>query len=162
MRSALGGRVKRVEDRRLITGAGRYTDDNQPEGCLHAVFIRSTMAHARITGVDASTSRAIPGVSGVSFAADLAFGSENAPPRLCADEVKFVSILKPDVDLRRTVGRFTTIFPFQLACVKGQNASAMEILDDIRHKLDAVPHHGIGYGLLRYVYAPTATLVRCQ
>lgn len=71
-------------------------------------------------------------------------------------------ILKPDVDLRRTVGRFTTIFPFQLACVKGQNASAMEILDDIRHKLDAVPHHGIGYGLLRYVYAPTASLFGAQ
>lgn len=82
--------MRRVEDRRLITGAGRYTDDNQPKGCLHAVFVRSTMAHARITGVDASAARAIPGVSGVFFAADLAFESETARPRLCADEVKFV------------------------------------------------------------------------
>ena len=90
VRSALGGRVKRVEDRRLITGAGRYTDDNQPEGCLHAVFVRSTMAHARIAGVDASAARAIPGVVGVFLAADLAFDSETARPRLCADEVKFV------------------------------------------------------------------------
>ena len=90
VRFALGGRVKRVEDRRLITGAGHYTDDNQPEGCLHAVFTRSTMAHARITGVDASVARAIPGVSGVFFAADLDFDSETARPRLCADEVKFV------------------------------------------------------------------------
>jgi carbon-monoxide dehydrogenase large subunit len=90
VRSALGGRVKRVEDRRLITGAGHYTDDNQPEGCLHAVFVRSTMAHARITGVDAVAARAIPGVSGVFFAADVAFESETARPRLCADEVRFV------------------------------------------------------------------------
>jgi carbon-monoxide dehydrogenase large subunit len=87
---ALGGAVRRVEDRRLITGAGRYTDDNQPEGCLHAVFVRSTMAHARITGVDASSARSMPGVSGVFFSADLAFDSETARPRLCADEVRFV------------------------------------------------------------------------
>ena len=87
---ALGGVVRRVEDRRLITGGGHYTDDNQPEGCLHAVFVRSTMAHARITGVDATMARAMPGVSGVYFAADLAFDSETARPRLCSDEVKFV------------------------------------------------------------------------
>jgi carbon-monoxide dehydrogenase large subunit len=80
----------RVEDRRLITGAGHYTDDNQPEGCLHAVFVRSPMAHARIAGVDAAVARAIPGVSGVFFAADLAFDSDTARPRLCGDEVKFV------------------------------------------------------------------------
>ncbi len=88
--SALGGRVRRVEDRRLITGAGRYTDDNQPEGSLHAVFVRSTMAHARITGVDAVAARAIPGVAGVFFAADVAFDSDTARPRLCEEEVRFV------------------------------------------------------------------------
>ena len=48
------------------------------------------MAHARITGVDASAARAIAGVIGVYFAADLVFDSETARPRLCSDEVKFV------------------------------------------------------------------------
>jgi aerobic carbon-monoxide dehydrogenase large subunit len=90
VRSALGGVVRRVEDRRLITGAGRYTDDVQPDGCLHAVFVRSTLAHARLKRVDASDASAMPGVVGVFAAADLVFESETARPRLCLDEVKFV------------------------------------------------------------------------
>ncbi|HKC83449.1 MAG TPA: xanthine dehydrogenase family protein molybdopterin-binding subunit, partial [bacterium] len=88
--AALGGRVKRREDRRLITGAGTFTDDVAPERCLHAVFVRSPHAHARITGVDVSDAKAMPGVVGVFQASDLAFESETARPRLCSDEVKFV------------------------------------------------------------------------
>ena len=79
-----------MEDRRLITGAGRYTDDVQPEGCLHAVFVRSSMAHARITAIDAAAARGLAGVVGAYFAADITFESETARPRLCADEVNFV------------------------------------------------------------------------
>jgi aerobic carbon-monoxide dehydrogenase large subunit len=90
VRHALGGEVRRVEDRRLITGAGRYTDDVQPDRCLHAVFVRSTMAHARITAVDAAAARKLPGVVGVYFAGELPFESETARPRLCSDEVNFV------------------------------------------------------------------------
>ena len=88
--AALRGRVKRREDRRLITGAGTFTDDVAPEGCLHAVFFRSPHAHARIAGVDVSDAKAMPGVIGVFQAADLAFESETARPRLCSTEVKFV------------------------------------------------------------------------
>jgi len=88
--AALGGRVKRREDRRLITGAGMFTDDVTPERCLHAVFVRSPHAHARIASVDVSAAKAMPGVAGVYQAADLAFESETARPRLCSDEVKFV------------------------------------------------------------------------
>jgi len=88
--AALGGVVRRREDPRLVTGAGHYTDDIQPEGCLHAVFIRSPHAHARITGIDVSAALEIPGVVGVFQAADLTFESETARPRLCTDEVKFV------------------------------------------------------------------------
>jgi aerobic carbon-monoxide dehydrogenase large subunit len=88
--AALGGRVKRREDRRLITGAGTFTDDVAPERCLHAVFVRSPHAHARIVAVDVSAAKAMPGVVGVFQAADLAFESETARPRLCSEEVKFV------------------------------------------------------------------------
>lgn len=90
MRSALGGEVRRVEDRRLITGAGSYTDDVRPEGCLHAVFVRSTVAHARLASVDVTEARAMPGVTAVFLAGDIAFESDTARPRLCADEVNFV------------------------------------------------------------------------
>jgi aerobic carbon-monoxide dehydrogenase large subunit len=88
--SALHGEVRRREDPRLVTGAGKYTDDVQPPGCLHAVFVRSQHAHARIAGVDVSDALRLPGVVGVYQAADLVFESETARPRLCADEVKFV------------------------------------------------------------------------
>jgi carbon-monoxide dehydrogenase large subunit len=88
--SALGGVVKRREDPRLVRGAGRFTDDVQPAGCLHAVFVRSPHAHARITGVDVRTAQAMPGVAGIFQAADLIFESETPRPRLCSEEVKFV------------------------------------------------------------------------
>src|SRR5581483_2546737 len=88
--AALGGLVRRLEDPRLIRGEGRYTDDVRIDGCLHAVFVRSPLAHARITGVDTTAATALPGVVRVFTAADLHFESETAPPRLCSDEVKFV------------------------------------------------------------------------
>src|SRR5215472_11296666 len=90
VRAALSGRVKRREDPRLVSGAGRYTDDVQPERCLHLAFVRSTLAHARLTTVDVSAASEIPGVVGVYVAGDLQFESETARPRLCADEVNFV------------------------------------------------------------------------
>ena len=66
------------------------------------------------------------------------------------------SILKPDVDPHRTVGGFTTIYPILLTCVRRESAQATQTLDDVHHAVQAVPHHGVGYGLLRYLYAPTA------
>ena len=69
------------------------------------------------------------------------------------------SVLKPDVDLRRTVGWFTTVYPVALNCAKGDDVSAKQLLDDVHGRLNAVPHYGIGYGLLRYLYAPTARLL---
>ena len=88
--SALGASVRRREDPRLVTGAGQYTDDVQRDGCLHAVFVRSPHAHARISAVDMTIARGMPGVSGVYASADLPFHSETARPRLCSEEVKFV------------------------------------------------------------------------
>jgi phthiocerol/phenolphthiocerol synthesis type-I polyketide synthase E len=69
------------------------------------------------------------------------------------------SVLKPDIDLRRTVGWFTTVYPVALNCAKGGSVSAKQLLDDVHNTLNAVPHYGIGYGLLRYLYAPTARLL---
>ena len=88
--AALGGVVKRREDPRLVTGAGIYTDDVKPDRCLHAVFVRSPHAHARITKVDAGAALGVAGVVGVFLAADLTFESETPRPRLCSEEVKFV------------------------------------------------------------------------
>src|SRR5438105_15836488 len=66
-----GASVRRVEDPRLIRGAGRYVDDIQPSECLHAVFLRSHLAHATITRLDLDAAAQAPGVIAVWSAADL-------------------------------------------------------------------------------------------
>ncbi|HET9662435.1 MAG TPA: xanthine dehydrogenase family protein molybdopterin-binding subunit [Thermomicrobiales bacterium] len=58
----VGASVKRKEDPRLITGSSTYVDDIKLSGITHAVFVRSTYAHARIKGIDASAALAMPGV----------------------------------------------------------------------------------------------------
>src|SRR5436305_10550730 len=58
----IGQALPRVEDDRLLRGGGRYVDDIQPEGCLEAAFLRSPLAHARVTRVDLSEARSAPGV----------------------------------------------------------------------------------------------------
>jgi phthiocerol/phenolphthiocerol synthesis type-I polyketide synthase E len=68
------------------------------------------------------------------------------------------SVLKPDIDLRRTVGWFTTIYPVALSCSTDSPGGVRALLDEVHETLSAVPHYGIGYGLLRYLYAPTARL----
>ncbi len=57
--------VRRSEDLRFLTGAGRYVDDTAPQGALHAWFLRSEVAHAEITGLDVSEAREAPGVHAV-------------------------------------------------------------------------------------------------
>ena len=62
--------VRRAEDPRLLTGAGRYVDDIAPEGALHGFVLRSTVAHAEIS-VDVEAARAAEGVAMVLTGADL-------------------------------------------------------------------------------------------
>jgi len=69
------------------------------------------------------------------------------------------SVLKPDVDPRRTVGGFATIYPIRLPCAGHESGDAMQVLNGVHDTLKAVPHHGIGHGLLRYMHAPTAAIL---
>ena len=70
--------VRRKEDVRFLTGAGRYIDDVAPPGALHAAFFRSPVAHARIAALDVAAAKASPGVAGVFTAADFAGVMENS------------------------------------------------------------------------------------
>jgi len=67
----IGRSTRRVEDRRLITGQGRYANDIRPEGALHVAFCRSPVPHARIRAVDRSGVTEMPGVVAVWTADDL-------------------------------------------------------------------------------------------
>ncbi|HXO00545.1 MAG TPA: xanthine dehydrogenase family protein molybdopterin-binding subunit [Stellaceae bacterium] len=68
----IGQPVRRVEDRRFITGRGRYLDDIDRPHQTHAVFLRSTHAHALIRATDVTAAAAKPGVVAVLTGADLA------------------------------------------------------------------------------------------
>ncbi|ORB34278.1 xanthine dehydrogenase family protein molybdopterin-binding subunit [Mycobacterium persicum] len=98
-----GTRVQRVEDSRLLTGHGSFVDDISRPGMLHACFVRSPFARARINGIDASAALALPGVHAVFTAADLnpdvreawhAVAGKDVPdtprPPLANGEAKFV------------------------------------------------------------------------
>ncbi len=66
-----GSRVHRVEDARLLTGHGTFVDDIVRPGMLHACFVRSPFARARILGIDTSAALALDGVHAVFTAQDL-------------------------------------------------------------------------------------------
>src|SRR6201994_1318356 len=61
----IGASVVRKEDRRFITGKGRYVDDIKVLGMAHAHFIRSPHAHAKVKSIDSSAAMEMPGVVGV-------------------------------------------------------------------------------------------------
>ncbi len=68
----IGAALPRKEDYRLITGQGRYLDDIAVPNCLHAHFVRSPHAHARIVGIDCEAARGAEGVVAVVTGRELA------------------------------------------------------------------------------------------
>jgi carbon-monoxide dehydrogenase large subunit len=98
-----GTSIGRVEDPRLLTGTGTFVDDVARPGMLHACFVRSPFARARLGVIETSEARGLPGVRAVFLAADLNGGvreqwhtsmgpsvPEVARPPLAEDEVRFV------------------------------------------------------------------------
>ncbi|MDT7657546.1 MAG: aerobic carbon-monoxide dehydrogenase large subunit [Pseudonocardiales bacterium] len=101
--SWVGASVPRREDPRLLAGRGRFVDDITLPGLLHAQFVRASVAHARITGIDLSEVRATPGVVAAYTADDLDLGDitavldrpphefvPTAMPVLARDKVRYV------------------------------------------------------------------------
>src|SRR6516162_403252 len=102
----IGESIRRIEDRPLLTGGGRFVGDLRLPGMLEAAFVRSPHAHARIRGIDAHSARAHSGVHAVLAFADLVpllseerlplgFRTAELPPGitpfvLARDEVAFV------------------------------------------------------------------------
>ncbi|TMJ75911.1 MAG: xanthine dehydrogenase family protein molybdopterin-binding subunit, partial [Alphaproteobacteria bacterium] len=68
---AIGQRVRREEDFRLLTGRGRYVDDVLAIGALRGYVLRSPHAHARVTSIDADEAKTAPGIFAVLTGADL-------------------------------------------------------------------------------------------
>lgn len=68
----IGQHLPRKEDYRLLTGLGRYVDDIEVPGALHACFVRSPHAHARIVSINGEAARQMPGVVAIVTGHDLA------------------------------------------------------------------------------------------
>jgi aerobic carbon-monoxide dehydrogenase large subunit len=79
-----GASIKRSEDPRILTGTGRYVDDIKLPGMLHAAFVRSPMAHARVLSVDVTAAQALPGVVAVLTGAELEAMTVPGPDALMA------------------------------------------------------------------------------
>ncbi|HTZ24884.1 MAG TPA: xanthine dehydrogenase family protein molybdopterin-binding subunit [Streptosporangiaceae bacterium] len=100
----LGRARPRKEDARLVTGQTNWTDNIVLPGMLHMAFLRSPYAHARITSVDVSAAREIPGVIAAFTGADFADEQGSLPcawpvtedivipnhPPMAVDEVRYV------------------------------------------------------------------------
>ena len=61
--TAIGQPLRRKEDLRLITGAGRFSDDFSLDGQVYAAMVRSPHPHARIRAIDTARARARPGTA---------------------------------------------------------------------------------------------------
>ncbi|OYQ24724.1 carbon monoxide dehydrogenase [Sandarakinorhabdus cyanobacteriorum] len=102
MKFGTGQSTPRVEDARLLTGQGRYTDDMARPGMLYGTTLRSPHAHAAISSIDISAALEVPGVVAVYTHADIAgygpipclvpLSGEVKTPRtlLAGDRVRFV------------------------------------------------------------------------
>jgi carbon-monoxide dehydrogenase large subunit len=82
----LGQVVRRKEDPRLVSGHGRYVDDVTLPRMLHAAFVRSDHARARINRIDASAALALDGVVAVFTGADLNPGTGSMQPSLVSED----------------------------------------------------------------------------
>src|SRR5690349_597346 len=137
----VGARVARKEDKRFITGLGRYVDDMVVPGMKHAVFVRSPHAHAQIKKIDVKKASAMPGVVGVLTGKELkADGIGNL---ICGwmihskdgSPMKMGAWSPLAVDKVRYVGDAVVIV---IADTKGQARDAAEAVDITYKELKAV------------------------
>ena len=89
----VGSRVRRLEDPRLLAGAGSFADDESRPGQLWLRVVRSPVAHAVLNGIDASQALALAGVRAVLTGADLSLPP--IPVRVSPDPGRLLPYLQP-------------------------------------------------------------------
>jgi carbon-monoxide dehydrogenase large subunit len=105
----VGARIRRVEDRRLLTGRGAYVADYLPSGTLHAAFVRAEHAHARIVAIDAPAARASAGVVTVVTGAEMAPHARAMVAASTMPGYKVTPIAALAVDVVRYVGEAVAV-----------------------------------------------------
>lgn len=139
VRFGSGRAVQRVEDDALLTGRGRFTDDNRQPGELTLMFLRSPHAHALIRSVDADAARALPGVVAVYSGAELAAaGVGSVPSRLPFQRPDGAPATSPP---RRALAHERVRFAGEAVAmvVADSDAAALAALDAILVDYDELP-----------------------
>jgi carbon-monoxide dehydrogenase large subunit len=129
----------RLEDARFLTGQGRYVEDIAVEGCMHACFVRSPHAHARIGEVDIAAAVDSPGVVAVLTGADLvAAGIQPMRTPMPVQSFDGTSFFEPDrhplaVDAVRFVGEAVALVVAETA-EQAADAAEMVTIDYIEEE----------------------------
>ena len=141
MKFGVGQPVLRIEDSRLITGQGRYTDDIEPGTGLGVAFLRAPLAHARLLSVDTSAAAAMDGVLLVATQADLDadnVGEIQCQHRLTNEDGEAMTMVShpPMVrDVNRTAGDIVAVV---IAETDSIAQDAMELIDARYDSMPAV------------------------
>jgi carbon-monoxide dehydrogenase large subunit len=124
----IGQPVDRAEDQRFLTGAGTFVDDLKRDGMLHAVVLRSSVAHGRINGIDTSAARASKGVRAVITAAEIGETIPLIPLRL-ANLPEFAPYLQPVIakDKVRYVGEPIAVVVAETQALAEDALEAIEV-----------------------------------
>ncbi|ARQ02962.1 xanthine dehydrogenase family protein molybdopterin-binding subunit [Pseudorhodoplanes sinuspersici] len=155
----VGQPVPRAEDPRLITGTGIFVDDIVRPGMLHAVVLRSSIAHGHILSIDTSAALEIEGVRAVITAADIGDDIPLIPLRL-APLPEFKNYLQPVIakDKVRYVGEPIAVV------VADTRAIAEDALDNINVDIEPLPvapdRHAAVSGALLFEDSGTNRAVR--
>jgi carbon-monoxide dehydrogenase large subunit len=141
VRTLVGQPVHRAEDPRFLRGAGAFIDDIRREGMLHAVVLRSGVAHGRIRRIDTAAARAMPGVHAVMTAADIGQACAGKVPLIplrLANLPEFAGYLQPVIarDKVRYVGEPVAVV---VAETQGQAEDALERIELDIERLTAIP-----------------------
>ena len=155
----IGRAMPRFEDRRLVAGRGRFSDDAASAGQAYAAFVRSPHAHARVGAIDAGAAMTLPGVLAVITAADYAAaggrGIAHMPNPADAHDVKLRTFAGPG---RRTP--FDATHP-PLAAERVRyvgESVAMVIAESVAAAQDAAELVAVDYDVLPAVTDAVAAL----
>jgi aerobic carbon-monoxide dehydrogenase large subunit len=154
--AAIGQPLKRKEDQRLLTGAGRFSADASAPGQAYAVMVRSPHPHARIAAIETDAARKMPGVLGVFTGADAKADGLKPIPHQPVPSTKY--------DLKLTAPGGGTVFagphevlPLDRARHVGE-AVAMVVAETETQALDAAEAVEIAYDVLPFVLDAAAAL----
>ena len=151
--TGIGAAVRRVEDARLLTGRGDYSDDMNLPGQAYAAFVRSDVAHGRINSISASAAAAMPGVVSILTAGDLR--ADGIRPLVAQGNPK-------DVELKNRDG--TPIFYPGIDLLAGDKvrrvgeAVVLVVAESAAEARDAADRVTVSYDVLPPVVDPRAAL----